>query len=114
MSERQEQMIERLVAWIEAKGLRSLAILLLEANKPLALVGGQVLIFFQPLLGWVGPALGWPGNREHVDEWAALLEDPAGVDRADRLPRAARTRSESRGGAAAFRRRGLGARRRGP
>jgi hypothetical protein len=81
MNERQEQMIERLVAWIEARGLQSLAILLLEANKPLSLVGGQALLFFQPLLGLVGPALGWPVDREHVGEWTALLEDPAGIDR---------------------------------
>jgi hypothetical protein len=81
MNERQEQMIERLVQWIEARGLRAPAILLLEANKPLALFGGQALLFLQPLLGLVGPALGWPGGKEPAAEWAALLEDPAGMDR---------------------------------
>jgi hypothetical protein len=80
MNERQEQMIERLAEWIEARGLRSLAILLLEANKPLATIGGQALLFLQPMLGLVGPALGWSGDGEPAAEWAALLEDPAGID----------------------------------
>jgi hypothetical protein len=80
MNERQEQLIEHFVAWIKAKGLRSPAILLLEANKPLALIGGQALLFAQPLLGLVGTALGWPVDREHATEWATLLEDPAGID----------------------------------
>lgn len=81
MNERHEQMIERLVEWIEVRGLRSPAILLLEANKPLATIGGQALLFLQPLLGWVEPALGWSADREPAAEWAALLEDPAGIDR---------------------------------
>jgi hypothetical protein len=81
MNERHEQRIERLVEWIEARGLRSPAILLLEANKPLAAIGGQALLFLQPLLGWVGPALGWSAGQEHAAEWAALLEEPDGVDR---------------------------------
>ena len=74
-------MIERLVAWIEARGLRSAAILLLEANKPLAPIGGQALLLLQPLLGLVGPALGWSSGAEPAAEWADLLENPAGVDR---------------------------------
>ena len=81
MNEHQEQMIERLVQWIEARGLRSAAILLLEANKPLALFGGQALLFLQPLLGLVGPALGAPGGGEPTTEWADLLENPAGIER---------------------------------
>jgi hypothetical protein len=81
MNEQQEQMIERLVQWIEARGLRSPAILLLEANKPLALFGGQALLFLQPLLGLVGPVLGGSGGQEPAAEWAALLENPAGIDR---------------------------------
>jgi hypothetical protein len=81
MNEHQEQMIERLVQWIEAKGLRSAAILLLEANKPLALFGGQALLFLQPLFGLVGPALGLAGDGRPASEWADLLENPAGIER---------------------------------
>jgi hypothetical protein len=81
MNERQEQLIERLVAWIKARGLRSPAILLLKANEPLALIGGQALLFAQPLLGLVGTALGWPIDSERATEWANLLEDSAGIDR---------------------------------
>jgi hypothetical protein len=81
MNEHQEQMIERLVRWIEARGLRAPAILLLEANRPLALIGGQALLFLQPLLGWVGPALGWPGDGALAAEWVDLLENPAGIER---------------------------------
>lgn len=80
MNEHQEQMIERLVAWIEARGLGAPAILLLEANKPLAAIGGQVLLFVQPLLGLLGRALGWPAGSEHITQWADLLEHPAGID----------------------------------
>lgn len=81
MNECQEQLIERLVEWIEVRGLRSPAILLLEANKPLACIGGQALLLIQPLLGLVGPALGWPVGKERAAEWAALLEHPSGIDR---------------------------------
>ena len=81
MNEQQEQMIERLVEWIEARELRAPAILLLEANKPLAAIGGQALLFVQPLLGLAGRALGWPAGTEPAAEWAALLEHPAGIDR---------------------------------
>jgi hypothetical protein len=81
MNEHQEQMIERLAEWVAARGLRSPAILLLEANKPLATIGAQALLFFQPLLGLVGPALGWSGGEGPAADWAALLENPAAVDR---------------------------------
>ena len=65
-------MIAHLVGWIQARGLRSPAILFLEAHKPLAPIGSQVLLFLQPLLRFVGPLLGW---------YALLLEDPANVER---------------------------------
>lgn len=81
MNEHQEQMIERLVAWIEARGLGAPALLLLEANKPLAAIGGQALLFVQPLLGLAGRALGWSSSSEQIAQWADLLEHPAGVDR---------------------------------
>ncbi len=79
--ERRERMIERLAEWIEAKGLRSPAILFLEANKPLTLIGSQVLLFLQPLLGFIGPTLGWFDDDRILAEFATLLEDPASIDR---------------------------------
>jgi hypothetical protein len=80
-SERQEQMISRVAEWIEAKGLRSPAILFLEAHKPLAPIGSQALFFFQPLLGLVGPLLGWFGGDRIVGDYALLLEDSDNIDR---------------------------------
>ena len=71
---RREQMIGRLAEWIAARGLESPAILFFELSKPLALLGSQVLLVLQPLLGGA------------VNEWADLLEDPATIDQIlDRL-----------------------------
>jgi hypothetical protein len=87
VNEHQEQMIERLVEWIEARGLRAPAILLLEANKPLAAIGGQALLFLQPLIGLVSRPSGTAqADASSADaaspaDWAALLEHPAGIDR---------------------------------
>lgn len=61
--------IDRLTGWIRAAGLTGPAVLFLEASKPLAPLGSQILIMLQPLFG--------PG----LAEYAALLEDPDGVDR---------------------------------
>ena len=76
----QEEMIDHLAEWIESKGLRSPAILFLEASKPLALIGSQALFLLQPLLGLVGPLWGRFDDRA-LTEYALLLEDPASIDR---------------------------------
>jgi len=79
--DRQEQMIVRLAEWIQTKGLGSPAILFLEAHKPLAPVVSQTLLFLQPLLGFMGPMLGWFDDDRILTEYALLLEDSANVDR---------------------------------
>ena len=79
--ERREQMIERLVQWIDAKGLRSPAILFLGASKPLAPVGSHLLMLFQPLFGFVGPMFGWFEDSRALADYALLLEDEVSVDR---------------------------------
>ena len=85
-SERRDQMIEGLSQWIRANGLRSPALLFLEANKPLAPLGSQALLFLQPLLGLVGPAMGWFRDDHVFAEYAILLEDSVNIERIlDRL-----------------------------
>jgi hypothetical protein len=83
-SERHEQMIERLVDWIVDKELVAPAILLLEAYKPLAPIGGQALLFLQPFLGLIRPMLNAPGGEQSWDdslaEWATLLQEPGAID----------------------------------
>lgn len=79
--DRQEQMIDRLVNWILVKGLSAPAVLFLEASKPLSFIGSQVLLLLQPMLGYIGPTLGWFDDSHVVAEYAELLEDPANIDR---------------------------------
>ena len=83
--ERQEQKIERLVGWIVDRDLVEPAILLLEAYKPLALIGGQALLFLQPFLALIRPMLSAPGGEQGQDdsltEWAMLLQEPDAIDR---------------------------------
>ncbi len=78
--ERQQQMIAHLTAWIRERELESLAVLFLQANKPLALLGSQALLFFQPVLGQVGLMLGWRREAGVWAEYAALLENPDSID----------------------------------
>jgi len=84
-SERREQMIERLVSWIAKMDLAVPAILLLEAYKPLAPIGGQALLFFQPFLGLIRPMFGSPGGEQglgdSLTEWAIFLQEPGAIDR---------------------------------
>jgi hypothetical protein len=80
-AERQEQMIARLVEWVQAKGLQSPAILFLQSSRPLALIASQALLFLQPIVGFVGPMLGWFEDDRAWTEYATLLEDPANMDR---------------------------------
>jgi hypothetical protein len=67
-------LIERLAQKVSRWGLTAPAILFLEANKPFSFIGSQVLLFFQPLLGFL---LG----DEVIGGYAQLLEDQANVER---------------------------------
>jgi hypothetical protein len=85
VSECHEQMIERLVGWIVDRELVVPAILLLEAYKPLALIGGQALLFLQPFFGLIGSMLNSSGGEQGLDDrltkWAMLLQEPGVIDR---------------------------------
>jgi hypothetical protein len=73
VDERREQVIDRIVHWIQARGLVEPALLFIEASRPLLPIGSQALLLVQPFLGWLG------GDRE-LQDYAALFEDPAGVE----------------------------------
>lgn len=60
--------IDRLTGWIIAAGMTVPALFFLEAVKPLASLGSQVLLMLQPLLG------------PELTAYAALLEDPDGIE----------------------------------
>jgi hypothetical protein len=74
VDQRDDLLIERLVQKISSCGLTAPAILFLEASKPLSFIGSQVLLFFQPLLGFL---LG----DEAIGGYAQLFEDQANVER---------------------------------
>lgn len=81
MSTERNVLVTDLVNWIRARGLVSPAILFLQLNKPLAPIGGQVLLLFQPFLDTLGTMLGWPGNQHIWADYAALLESPDDIER---------------------------------
>jgi hypothetical protein len=72
--DQRDLLIERLAQKVSRWGLTAPAILFLEANKPFSFIGSQVLLFFQPLLGFL---LG----DEIMGGYAQLLEDQANVER---------------------------------
>jgi hypothetical protein len=72
--DQRDLLIERLAQRVSRWGLTAPAILFLEANKPFSFIGSQVLLFFQPLLGFL---LG----DEIMGGYAQLLEDQANVER---------------------------------
>jgi len=74
MDDPREASIERLVRWIQARGLAEPAVLFIEASKPLLPIGSQALLLVQPLLGLLG-------SDRDLNEFVELLEDPAGVER---------------------------------
>ncbi len=76
-----EQRIRHLAEWIKRKELTAPAILFLHTSEPLALLGSQLLYACTPLLDFVGPIFGWPKSEPAWAEYAALLEDPACIDR---------------------------------
>jgi len=76
VEQRREHRLDRLAEWIESRGLRAPAVLFLEAFKPLAPVGSQLLLLVQPLFG----AARSPEDRT-LDEVAAMIEDPEAIER---------------------------------
>ena len=72
--DQRDLLIERLAQKVSRWGLTAPAILFLEANKPFSFIGSQVLLFFQPLLGFL---LG----DEVIGGYSQLLEDQANVER---------------------------------
>jgi len=74
MDDPREGSIERLVRWIQVRGLAEPAVLFIEASKPLLPIGSQALLLVQPLLGLLG-------RDRDVNEFVDLFEDPASVER---------------------------------
>ncbi len=72
--ERKEQLIEAVARRIEALGLSTPAILMLEANKPLSFLGSQAILILQPILNF---AL----DQSTSQEFAQLLADRQNVER---------------------------------
>ncbi len=68
-----EQYYEEVAASLVRRGLRGPAVFLLEATRPFAFVGGQLLWVMQPLLSLVYP-------KEGLGRAARLLEEPGAVD----------------------------------
>jgi len=69
----QTHFIEKMARKITELGLTAPAIFLLEAHKPLAFVGSQVILVAQPTLD-----IFWPGN--FAANMADLLADPSQLD----------------------------------
>ena len=72
--ERQEQILEQIVAAVERRGWRLPALFLLEAGQPLAFLGSQLVLIGQPLLGLFMP-------RQQLSDLAIFLETPGNVPR---------------------------------
>lgn len=68
----QEHFLQETAATLRRRGWQSVALLLLEAGRPLALVAGQLLYIAQPALSLV-----WPDRA--IGRLAHLLEDPVAV-----------------------------------
>jgi hypothetical protein len=50
LTERQEQLLEKLAHKIVELRMSAMAIFILESMKPLSFVGSQVMVFFQPIV----------------------------------------------------------------
>lgn len=71
--ESRDELIEKIVNYLERWGLTVPGIAFLEANKPFGFLGGQLLLFFQPLLNsFVRPAVS--------DQYIRLLEDRDAIE----------------------------------
>lgn len=69
----QAALIQQIAETIIQRGWRTPALALLEAGRPLAFLGGQLLWLSQPLFASLLPAIRWR-------EFAHLLEDSAAVE----------------------------------
>lgn len=76
-----QEMIDGLAGWIRAHRLVEPAVLLLETTKPLLPIASQVLLFAQPLLGAIGPSLGWFDDQRVVADYAMLIDEPDAIER---------------------------------
>ena len=74
LRESQDPEVEAAVTWLDEAGLAAPAYLLLHGLRPLSFVGGQGLLFVQPML----PFGKW---RLAAERWAALLEDRCRLER---------------------------------
>jgi hypothetical protein len=70
--DRRDALIERVAVQLEAAGMSAPAIAVLEANRPLAFVGSQMLLVAQPFLSPFASLL---------DGWIDILEDRSSVER---------------------------------
>ncbi len=71
---RREEILHQLANRIQRYGLQAPAIWLLAMHEPLAFLGGQLLLFWQPLLA---PFLG----GEVVRDYASWLEERSNIQR---------------------------------
>jgi hypothetical protein len=69
----QENFLNDIAETIQRRGWRLPALVALEAGRPLALVGGQLLWLAQPALSLIIPA-------STIGQFARLLEEPAALD----------------------------------
>jgi hypothetical protein len=67
-----DALIERVAVQLETAGVSAPAIAFLEANRPLAFVGSQMLLVAQPFLSPFAASL---------DGWVEVLEDRGSVER---------------------------------
>ena len=58
---------------IRARGFGAMALLFLEAGRPLALLSAQLLWIAQPVLALVG-------RSDGIGQWAQFLEEPGSID----------------------------------
>lgn len=70
---RRNELVEGWAARIVDRGLAAAAIFLLEAHKPLAGIGAQALVGFQPMVE--------PFLRIDAGELAAFMRDPENIER---------------------------------
>ena len=69
-----DKQVERLARQLDRAGLAGSAVLFLESHRPAAFLFSQALLFAEPLLGAL-----LKGSL--VRDVAALLDDPASLDR---------------------------------
>lgn len=71
--DRRDKILNKIARKIVDLRLTPIAIVLLEANKPLSYVGSQLMVFFQPIVTSLFPF-------HMYEEIAALMEDRANIE----------------------------------